>query len=89
MELGGCLNETYILLHCTRVCTCTVYTALFLKIYALQNVINIIVHCLEAKSATIRRMQSNLEEWNKQLQDICETKTKTGKVATPKHSYRL
>ena len=57
--------------------------------YALQNVINIIVHCLEAKSATIRRMQSNLEEWNKQLQDICETKTKTGKVATPKHSYRL
>ncbi len=36
----------------------------------------------EAKSQTIRRMQSNLEEWDKQLQEICEKKTKNGQSQT-------
>jgi len=33
---------------------------------------------LEAKSATIRRMQSNLEDWDQQLQDICNKKATNG-----------
>lgn len=32
----------------------------------------------EAKSATIRRMQNNLEDWNKQLEDIMEKKERDG-----------
>lgn len=32
----------------------------------------------EAKSVTINRMQGNLQEWDKQLKDILEKKTKNG-----------
>lgn len=32
----------------------------------------------EAKSATIRRMQTNLEDWNEQLKDIMEKKERDG-----------
>jgi len=35
-------------------------------------------HSPEAKSVTIRRMQSNLEEWDRKLQDICDKKAKNG-----------
>lgn len=33
----------------------------------------------EAKSATIRRMQNNLEDWNKQLKEIMEKKERDGR----------
>ena len=35
----------------------------------------------EAKSVTIRRMQSNLEEWDRELQEICKKKAKNGGLA--------
>ena len=34
----------------------------------------------EAKSATIRRMQGNLEDWNKQLKEIMDKKEKDGNI---------
>lgn len=33
----------------------------------------------EAKSATIRRIQNNLEDWNKQLEEIVEKKERDGR----------
>ena len=33
----------------------------------------------EAKSVTINRMQNNLQEWEKQLKNILEKKSKNGK----------
>ena len=50
---------------------CTVHTSTFASV-------TVPLHSPEAKSVTIRRMQSNLEEWDRKLQDICDKKAKNG-----------
>ena len=43
----------------------------------------IVVYFTEAKTVTINRMQSNLQEWDKQIKDILEKKAKNGKCFIP------
>ena len=41
----------------------------------------LVFYFAEAKSVTIQRMQSSLQEWDKQLKDIVQKKAKNGKFS--------
>ena len=80
---GACVHVCVRIFHCCII-TCVLCTITEQSVDHIIITLSLLCYT-EAKSAVIRRMQSNLEGWEKQLQEICDKKEKNGQCVCPLH----